>query len=119
MLHTLHISIVDTSIKINPVLFINRSNHLKAPLITAMIRIIARIERKIRALIHSGESTHTQDQEIMLVSLRPMKRIVNHPVNPIPELTVVLFAMMLFKLKILYNRKTGVSTPVLQFQNCP
>jgi hypothetical protein len=84
MLHTLHISIVETSIKIFPVGFVNRFNHLKTPDTRAMMKTIARIVRPIRALIHRGDSTQTHGQVILPVSFRPINRTVSRPGKPIP-----------------------------------
>lgn len=41
-------------------------------------------------LIQMGDNTQIQDQAITLVSLRPINKMVNQPVNPIPEEAVVL-----------------------------
>jgi hypothetical protein len=52
--------------------------------ITAIIAIIRMIANTILALIQIGESTQTQGQLIYPVSLRPIKRTVKRPGNPIP-----------------------------------
>jgi len=57
---------------------------------------MAIINRKIDKLIQMGDNTQTQDQEITLVSLRPINKMVNQPVNPIPEEAVVLLDIGVF-----------------------
>jgi hypothetical protein len=81
MLHTFHISIVETSIQIFPVGFINRF-HLSE--ITAAITTIAAITRESTKLIHRGDSTHTHDQVMLPVSFRPINNTVRRPGKPIP-----------------------------------
>ena len=50
----------------------------------AMTRTIEMIVRPIRALIHSGDSTHTHGQVMWPVSFRPINSTVSNPENPIP-----------------------------------
>jgi len=49
-----------------------------------MIKAILRKAMTSRALIHSGDSTHPQDQLMCPVSLRPINNTVSRPGNPMP-----------------------------------
>jgi len=57
-----------------------------------MIKAILRKAIASRALIHSGDSTHHQDQLMCPVSLRPINNTVSKPGNPMPpeEVEVLL-----------------------------
>jgi len=48
-----------------------------------------------------GDNTQTQGQEITLVSLRPINRMVNQLVNPIPEEVVVLLDIVFWCVNVL------------------
>ena len=46
------------------------------------------------ALIHIGDSTHIQLQSITFTNLSTIKRIVNVPINPIPQLELELLLIL-------------------------
>jgi len=49
-----------------------------------MMKAKPRIATASRALIHRGDSTHTQGQVMLPVSLRPINNTVSRPGKPIP-----------------------------------
>jgi len=57
-----------------------------------MIKTTEKNNKASRALIHSGDSTHHQDQLMCPVSLRPINNTVSKPGNPMPpeEVEVLL-----------------------------
>lgn len=64
--------------------------------------------------IHSGDSTHHQDQFITFASLSPINNIVNMPVNPIPlldelDLLFIIHLSFPFKITLLMQFTTSVS----------
>jgi len=49
-----------------------------------MNKIIA-ITKTSTVVIHNGDRTHIQLQVIILANFNPINKIVNSPMNPIPE----------------------------------
>jgi hypothetical protein len=86
---------------------------LKYPLIRAIINTIARTVRPIRRLIHSGEITQIQGQEINPVNFRPINSTVSKPGKPIPLEEEELLDIYFVSTEVIIDHKKGAVKPLV------